>query len=560
MNTKELKILLQETGYDHEKTKTLIDSFENGFDLGYRGRMDVKMTAKNLKFTIGDEVELWNKVMKEVEAKRYAGPFKQIPFENYIQSPIGLVPKDGGKKTRLIFHLSYPRGADPPQSVNANTPESLSKVKYKEFDDAVRLCIKEGRGCHAGKSDLTSAFRHLGIAKKWWKFLVMKAKNPLDGNWYYFIDKCLPFGASISCAHFQSFSNALSHIVATKTGKENINYLDDFFFVEFLKLLCNQQLKTFLKICKRVNFPVSMEKTFWGNTTIVFLGLLIDTELQMICIPVEKITRALELIEKMLQRPSRKTTLGEVQKLASFLNFLGKCIVPGRAFTRRLYMAISGLTKKHHHLKITGEIKQDLTMWKTFLSQPETYNREFFEFDKNHTSLEIDMYTDATRNYQLGAGGYCKDKWFILQWDEEFMESANLSINYLELYGVLIAVYNWLHMFKNMSITLFCDNISVVQMINNTSSNCRNCMVLIRMMVLKMLSHNTRIKAKHVPGHLNKYSDLLSRHKYKLFWQLARKNSSIGARHLKHGIFFLSPQCSLYGGFNRFAITFWACF
>ena len=47
--------------------------------------------------------------MKEIAEKRMAGPFEDIPFEHFIQSPIGLVPKDGGKKTRLIFHLSYPR-------------------------------------------------------------------------------------------------------------------------------------------------------------------------------------------------------------------------------------------------------------------------------------------------------------------------------------------------------------------------------------------------------------------------------------------------------------------
>ena len=35
--------------------------------------------------------------MKEVKAKRFAGPFKNIPFENYIQSPIGLVPKSGNR-------------------------------------------------------------------------------------------------------------------------------------------------------------------------------------------------------------------------------------------------------------------------------------------------------------------------------------------------------------------------------------------------------------------------------------------------------------------------------
>ena len=53
-----------------------------------------------------------------------------------------------------------------------------------------------------GKSDMRSAFRNLGMKKSQFSLLVMKAKSPLDGKIYFFIDKCLPFGASISCAHF----------------------------------------------------------------------------------------------------------------------------------------------------------------------------------------------------------------------------------------------------------------------------------------------------------------------------------------------------------------------
>ena len=37
--------------------------------------------------------------MKEVKEGRYAGPFKDNPYKYYIQSPIGLVPKDNGKNT-----------------------------------------------------------------------------------------------------------------------------------------------------------------------------------------------------------------------------------------------------------------------------------------------------------------------------------------------------------------------------------------------------------------------------------------------------------------------------
>ena len=320
------------------KTDFLVQGFKNGFELGYEGPQEIHQESKNLKFTIGDKIELWNKVMKEVKENRYAGPFKNIPFKNYIQSPIGLVPKDGGKKTRLIFHLSHPRDESQGYSVNGNTPDDKCKVKYKAFDDAIRLCLTEGKGCYLGKSDLSSAFRHFGMRKDCWKFLVMKAQNPLDNQWYYFVDKCMPFGASISCAHFQAFSNAISHVIRVLTKKDNVNYLDDFLFAALMKLLCNHQLQTFLEVCKEINFPVSMEKTFWGTTRITFLGLLIDTVAQMICIPIEKIEKAKGLLNNVLAKKSKKITLENLQQLTGFLNFLCKAVSPGRAFTRRLYM------------------------------------------------------------------------------------------------------------------------------------------------------------------------------------------------------------------------------
>ena len=192
--------------------------------------------------------------MKEVEARRYAGPYKEIPFDSYIQSPIGLVPKDNGAKTRLIFHLSYPRNNESKTSVNAATPEEMKKVKYKQFDDAIRLCMRLGRGCKIAKSDMSAAFRHFAILMKHWKFLVMKAADPETGEMFYFIDKCMPFGAAISCSHFQRFSDAIAHIVKFKTKHDNINYLDDFFFAAVWKYLCDGQVQTFIDICHYIKF------------------------------------------------------------------------------------------------------------------------------------------------------------------------------------------------------------------------------------------------------------------------------------------------------------------
>ena len=365
-----LEHMLQESHYDEIETNFLVDGFRNGFSIGYARPENVKITAPNLKFReVGNPVTLWNKVMKEVKENRYAGPFDVIPFDNYIQSPIGLVPKDGGKDTRLIFHLSYPRGAG--TSVNANTPQELCTVKYPDFNEAIQLCIQCGKNCKIAKSDMKSAFRNMGIMKKHWKYLIMKVESPLDGKTYYFVDKCLPFGASISCSHFQRFSNAVKHLVVFRTKKDLINYMDDFFFAALYKLLCNMQVKEFLKVCELIKFPVALEKTFWGTTKLTFLGLLIDTINQLVCIPVEKVDKAVNLIQVVLNKKSKKVTLNQLQKVCGFLNFLGRCVIPGRAFTRRLYAyTANDKLKPHHHIRVNAEMRDDLKMWLIFLQHP----------------------------------------------------------------------------------------------------------------------------------------------------------------------------------------------
>ena len=101
------------------------------------------------------------------------------------------------------------------------------------------------------------------------------------------------------------------------------------------------------------------------------------------------------------------------------------------------------------------------------------------------------------------------------------MEIHGPSIEYLELFEVTVGVIKWIHRFANQQVALFCDNRSVVDMINGTASKCKNCMVLLRIVVLQGLIHNVKITAKHVSGNLNYFSDALSRLKIQKFHDLA---------------------------------------
>ena len=138
----------------------------------------------------------------------------------------------------MIFHLSYDF-KNGNTFVNANTlPENCS-VKYKDLDHAINVCMKllkkHGRSTilYFSKTDLKLAFRVIPVMVIHRRWLLMKAQNPETGETIFFIDKCLPFRASISCVAFQAFSNALTHITEylLKLDKELTNYLDDFLFI-----------------------------------------------------------------------------------------------------------------------------------------------------------------------------------------------------------------------------------------------------------------------------------------------------------------------------------------
>ena len=134
-------------------------------------------------------------------------------------------------------------------------------------------------------------FRNLGIKKKHWHFLIMKARCPSTGKWKFFVEKAVPFGSSISCSHFQHVSNAVAHIVRFRTKHDNVNYLDDYLFASLIKAICNGQVRVFMDICNAIALPVNIEKTFWGTTLLTFLGMLLDTENQTVSIPTDKIEK-----------------------------------------------------------------------------------------------------------------------------------------------------------------------------------------------------------------------------------------------------------------------------
>ena len=118
----------------------------------------------------------------------------------------------------------------------------------------------------------------------------MAVKDPSTGETVFFVEKLLPFGESISCSHFQRFSNSLKHLVKAISQQSFCvtNYLDNFLFVQMSEFGCNRLVQTFLDLCNQIRCPVALEKTEWASSETVFLGILMDGEELVLSILNEK--------------------------------------------------------------------------------------------------------------------------------------------------------------------------------------------------------------------------------------------------------------------------------
>ena len=137
-----------------EAASILYDGFKNGFRIPYDGpRQD--RHSKNHGSALKDPELISKKLNEEATLGRVAGPFSESPIKNLVISPIGLVPKSTPGQFRLIFDLSYPRGA----SINSNISKEFSTVCYTHFDEVTKMVQKQGQGSYLFKVDIKSAYK-----------------------------------------------------------------------------------------------------------------------------------------------------------------------------------------------------------------------------------------------------------------------------------------------------------------------------------------------------------------------------------------------------------------
>lgn len=480
--------------YPCSDKKILLDGFRNGFPLGSIGSISVKIPPNHP--SVANHTNFVSvKISSEISKNRIKGPYSYPPLDNFICSPLGVVPKRSPNSFRLIHDLSYPKFGT---SVNSCIPEEKSTVQLETFDHVASLVLQSGQHSLIAKADIEDAFRIIPI-------------SPLDYHklgftfqGHYYFDTVLPMGASSSVSIFESFSKAIQWIMQHSLKVRRVSHIiDDFIFVGSpASRECHEALTKFFTLAADIGIPIKTDKTVFPSTSVEVHGITMNTATMTASLPTDKIINLKSLLLQNMHK--KKVSLKTLQSILGHLNFACKVIKPGRCFLRRLYDLTKGHTKSWHFIKISKDCRADLKLWYSFLSD---YNGvTLLTNDRFISSKTLHLYSDAA-----GSKGFActhQSSWTYGVFPDKI---KTCHINILELYPIALAVSLFGNCWENKNILFICDNLAAVHCLNKQTSKDPLMMKLIRIIVLKALRYNFCFNATHIPSKDNTICDKLSR-------------------------------------------------
>jgi len=425
-----------------------------------------------------------------------AGPYPEPPFENMRCSGIGVVPKKSGG-FRLIMHLSAPTG----NSINDGIDPEQFSLHYVTVDDALRLVNKHGRGALLAKVDMKHAFRICPVSPLDWPLLCIF----WDGK--YYVDKVLPFGLRSSPYLFNRLADAVAWIAVNRHNiADLLHYLDDYLTVAapMDKRRAIAKFNKLISVFKALNIPLAEgdDKVCPPSTTVTFLGIEIDTVAWEIRLPQTKLEEILGLVSHWLTK--RSCTKRELLSLAGSLSFAAKVVPPGRTFCRRLFTSASQLNSMDTAGPVPTDVKLDIQWWSACLGK---WNGRNAVTPSDWTTAEdIGFFTDASGSH--GYGMVFGPHWCYGSWPDSLKHE---SIEWKELFAVVLACLTWSTSLTNRRVLLYCDNEAVCHVWRTGVSRNSKVMDLIRAGLLINARNNCIVLIRHIRGHSNDLADALSR-------------------------------------------------
>lgn len=492
------------SGLKHQVFRRLLKGYEDyeicefiefGWPLGHNGSHTLANASKNHGGAVNNPDQVSKYVASEILLGRIIGPFQENPLTAQLAiSPLNSLEKTGTSDRRVISDLSFPILGSVNSGINKDSYLGHEvKTCYPNVDCVSELIIKWGPGCLLFKRDMRKAFRQIRVDPGDIRLLGFKWGGKI------YLDTVLAMGLRSAAYICQRLTNAIAFIYRKK-GYAIVNYLDDFCGVE--KASGAGEAFTYLgTLLASLGVQEATNKVVCPSSKVAFLGIWFDTVNMTMEVTPERLIEIRELTRVWLLK--RSATLKEVQSLIGKLNFVAKCVKPARVFIGRMLTFLRGMNK-WGSTTLTIEFKGDVHWWHRFLP----YFNGIELIDKGQWSGPDEVIaSDACLN---GCGATCGSEFFHKVFPEAILR-GNYHINVLELLSLVAAITVWSSNLTNRKVTVWCDNLATVWVINTGKTRDKIMQALLRELCFVTSVYHCEVSARHIPGVQNRVPDLLSR-------------------------------------------------
>ena len=463
----------------------IIRALREGFRIGFQRGAPLRSASASMPSSRLRPRVITDYLAGELGKNRMIGPLP-ISWRPLLHiNRFGLIPKvhDSGK-FRLITDLSFPHGA----SVNEGICADLVSLSYIAVDDVAEIVQRLGTGSRLAKMDVEATYRLIPVHPQ---DRVLQGME-WEGNIY--VDPCLPFGLRSAPKIFNAVADALCWCLQQAGIRFVLHYLDDYIVSPPNSSECARAVEILGQTCAQLGVPMAANKSEGSVTSLVFLGIVIDTVAGELRLPDDKLQQLRSLLQRWGSR--RACRRRELESLIGILNHVCKVVRPGRSFLRRLMDLIHQTGNR-----LNNACRADIAWWTEFTP---SWNGISF-LCPPHSLQVVECTTDASGSW--GCGAWHNTSWFQVPWENR---AGNLSIAAKELVPIILACAAWGRSWHACRIRCNCDNQVVVAALRSRSSRHQGVMHLLRCLIFVEAQIGCQLWGVYIDSHSNHLADDLS--------------------------------------------------
>ena len=314
---------------------------------------------------------------------------------------------------------------------------------------------------------------------------------------YYFFTR-LPFGSRSSPRQFARLANAVRRAMRGAFDSHVDNYLDDYILCNECSVSLHGEWQRLHDILDSVGLSAKPSKSTPPGTTIVFLGIEIDTVRMTVSLPANKLAAICGIVSQMVHLDIVSTR--ELRSLVGKLIWVGRVQPLCRPFIRPFIDALP------HDWGNTSDIQLHLhtpllQWWRQYLSH--WRGRRVF---MSHEPTKVPtIAVDAAGTGGIGA--VCLDMHLREEYPPYMVGRHN---NEQELYAVVRSFLHWSPLLRGKVVVLLSDNSAAVGACNKMMSPIPQLNRLLMEFSLASAEHDISEVVRHIPGVRNVAADALS--------------------------------------------------